>query len=170
MLNLGEIPPSSIALLQRVLLATDGTLTDVLEAAHLEPVGIRKLSSSIERVATPPAVLEVEPGDRLMHRRVLLVGEQSGRVYAYAESVLAIDRLPPTFRDALLTTDTPMGRLWLAHRMETLKEMLSATRMPIGPLAAHFPEIADGDLLSRAYRLICGGRPLMVITEYFPAE
>jgi chorismate-pyruvate lyase len=167
-LHFGNVAPDSIGLLQRVLLATDGTLTDVLEAAHLEPVGIRKLASVIEPAPARHEALDLPAGDRIMHRRVRLIGERTGRTYAYAESDLAIDRLPSAFRDALLTSDTPMGRLWLEHRLETLKEMLSAARLPMGALAVHFSGDPGGDLLSRSYRLVHGGQPLMVITEYFP--
>ncbi len=63
-----------------------------------------------------------------------------------------------------------MGRLWIEHRIETLKELLSTARGPMGELASHFAGEPSDDLLSRSYRLMSGGRPLMAITEYFPAD
>ena len=39
----GDFDASSLDLLQRVLLVSDGTLTDTLEAAFLEPISLRKI-------------------------------------------------------------------------------------------------------------------------------
>ena len=39
--------------------------------------------------------LELPAGAPLLERKILLYGETSGRSYVYAESLLALDRLPP---------------------------------------------------------------------------
>lgn len=159
----------SLGLLQRIFLVSDGTLTDTLEAAFLEPVGIVKLSEVIEPARERIEPLDLEPGARVMHRRVLLFGENTKRNYVYAESHLAVDRLPPAFHQELLASDKPMGRLWWEHRLETWKDLLSVSKIPMGDLARHFPDDPPGDLLLRTYRMLSGGRPLMLLSEYFPA-
>jgi chorismate-pyruvate lyase len=39
----------------------------------------------------------------------------------------------------------------------------------MGELACHFPHLPPGDLLLRTYRMLSSGRPLMLLSEYFPA-
>ncbi|MEZ5399252.1 MAG: chorismate pyruvate-lyase family protein [Bryobacteraceae bacterium] len=152
---------------QRVLLVTDGTLTDTVEALYGEPIGLRKVALGITPASGGPDPLQAPAGSPIMHRKIVLYGEETGRNYVYAESALALDRLPPAFRDGLLNTDTPIGRLWTEFRVETWKELLTAAAIPAGPISRFFPD-APGDLLTRTYRMISRDEPLMVISEYFP--
>jgi chorismate-pyruvate lyase len=161
---------SSLDLLQRILLVTDGTLTDALEAAFLEPIGLRKIALNILAAPAPVDELDLLAGAPLLERKILLYGETSGRPYVYAESLLALDRLPPRFREELMHSDTPMGRLWSEHKMETWKELLTVARHPMNKLAPYLGTTAGADCLVRRYRLISGGRPLMIIEEHFPAK
>lgn len=156
-------------MLQRILLVSDGTLTDTLEAAMLEPILLSKVSINVAPAPAAVPSLELEPGSTIMDRKILLFGATTGRNYVYAESHLAVDRLPENFRRELMESDKPMGRLWSDYRLETWKELLFVAREPVARLAAYFPYATHDDLLSRHYRLISGGRPLMVINEYFPA-
>jgi hypothetical protein len=121
---------NALGRLSRILLASDGTLPDTVEAA---------------------------------------IGQTSGRNFVYAESFLALDRFPAAFGRALTELDTPIGRLWAEHRLEGRKELLEASCAPASPrLAAYFP--ASADLVMRRYRMISGGKPVMLIAEYFPAH
>ena len=158
---------SSLDLLQRVLLACDGTLTDTLEAALLEPIVLHKISLNIAPAGIAIAALEVDAGSEIMERTILLRGQTSGRNYVYAESLLVLDRLPAGFRKDLIESNVPLGRLWSEHRLETWKELLSVQRGRMGALAQYFAG-NDADVLTRQYRVISSGRPLMLITESFP--
>ncbi|MEZ5353904.1 MAG: chorismate pyruvate-lyase family protein [Bryobacteraceae bacterium] len=164
-----SIRMADLGMVQRVLLVTDGTLTDAVEALFGEPIGLRKLGSRIAPSDGDSGALEAAPGSGIMHREILLKGEATGRNYVYAESELMLDRLPEGFREGLLVTNTPMGRLWSEHRMETWKELLYAGPVEAGGLAVHFPGCTGG-LIKRTYRIFCGGRPLMVISEFFPRD
>ena len=168
--QLDGFDPTSLDPLQRILLVTDGTLTDTLEAAFLEPIGLRKIALDIVAAAEARADLDVARGEPLLERTIVLYGETTGRPYVYAESLLALDRLPPRFRDELTSSDTPMGRLWSEYKMETWKELLHVTRHPAADRAAHLAMAADDECLVRRYRLISGGRPLMLIEEQFPVS
>lgn len=153
---------------QRVLLVTDGTLTDTVEALYGEPIGLRKVALEIGPAADGSPALCLEPGAEVMQRSIVLYGGRSGRNYVYAESQLALDRLPAAFREGLLETDTPLGRLWSQFRIETWKELLFAgVVVASGKQQCWFPDCSNG-LVKRSYRMISGGLPLMVITEYFP--
>jgi chorismate-pyruvate lyase len=165
----GDFDASSLDLLQRVLLVSDGTLTDTLEAAFLEPISLRKIAIQVVPARRALPELDVLAGEPLMERKILLCGESSGRAYVYAESVLVLDRLPSRFREELVESDMPIGRLWSEHKLETWKELLAMSRHPICGLAAHFQTAGESDCLVRSYRVISGGRPLMAITEHFPA-
>ena len=164
----GDFDASSLDLLQRILLISDGTLTDTLEAAFLEPIALRKVALEIVPAGGPNPELELVGGESVMERKIFLCGEASGRRYVYAESVLVLDRLPARFRGELVESNMPMGRLWSEHKLETWKELLAVERHPMGNLAACFGTV-DGDCLVRRYRVISGGRPLMSIAEHFPA-
>ena len=154
----GDFEASSLDMLQRVLLVSDGTLTDTLEAAFLEPISLRKIEIQTAPARRALPELDVVVGERLMERKILLCGETSGRAYVYAESALVLDRLPPRFREELVETDLPIGRLWSEHKLETRKELLSMSRHPMCGLAAHFRAAPESDCLVRRYRVI-SGRP-----------
>lgn len=157
-----------LSLLQRLLLVCDGTLTDMVEAAFLEPVKLVKVAVATASASDPVAELELHAGEMLMRRRILLQGAQSGINYVYAESLIAVSALPPALGEALLQSDAPLGRLWVQHQLETRKEILRIWRVNGGESEEWFGEAAAGGQLARRYRVISGGRPVMLISEYFP--
>lgn len=155
-----------ITALQRVLLVTDGNLTAALEAAFLETICVQKLTQC--EVALGGAESVGRSGGRALKRIVLLAGEESGRVYAHAESLIAVDELSPSFREALLFTDMPIGRLWVAHKMELYKEFLELRCYCAGDLAEHLSCNRGESVIRRKYRVYTAGRPVMMITEHLP--
>jgi len=158
----------SIDVLQRVLLITDGTLTEILEAWRLERILLIKLSHQALRGPARDELLQVQEGDQVLERRILLCGEKTRVNYVYAESLIAVDRLGPKFRDDLLHSNIPLGQLWLNHRLETLKEMVAIRREPAGKLSQYFKISPDASVFVRTYRVFSGALPVMLITEYFP--
>jgi len=154
--------------LQRILLINDGTLTEVLEAAFLERIELIKVAQDIipsgaARVDNP----EFE-NETLLKRKILLQGANSKRNYAYAESLIAVDRLSPKFRDDLLQSNMPIGRLWLEHKLETFKEIQKIIYLNANDLGQHFLCSDNSLLLVRTYCVYSKGKPLISITEYFP--
>lgn len=148
--------------LQHVVLSTDGTVVPLLEGCFGEPIRLAGHVQSLRpATAADPVELDVSAeDDTILHRKVLLQGGETGRLYAYADSLLVPDRLPPLVRDELLNTSRPIGRVLKEHRVETFREILRVGRMRFG---------SGGDeMLFRTYRIICGGRPAMLITEQFP--
>jgi chorismate-pyruvate lyase len=161
---------NSLEPLQRVLLVTDGTLTEILEANFFERIRLVKVSQRVvPATAASHALLDPTSGESLIERRILLQGEESHRNYAYAESLIAVDRLAPSFRDALLNSATPLGRLWLEHKLETFKELQEVRSQRADGLRQHFECTEAAPLLVRTYRVFSAAKPVMVITEYFPA-
>jgi hypothetical protein len=68
----GDFDASSLDLLQRVLLVSDGTLTDTLEAAFLEPISLRKIAIQVVPARRTLPELDVLAGEPLMERKILL--------------------------------------------------------------------------------------------------
>jgi len=155
-----------ITALQRVLLVTDGNLTLALEAAFLETIRVQKLSQCEVPLREPTCVGRT--GGTGLRRIVLLEGKESGRVYAHAESLIAVDELSQSFRDALLSSDIPIGWLWVAHKMELYKEVLELCYCCAGDLAEHLSCSRGESVFRRKYRVYTGGRPVMMITEHLP--
>jgi chorismate-pyruvate lyase len=164
------IDPRTLAPLQRILLITDGTLTEILEANLLERIELVKLSEDMIGAADVQLGLAGSAQDSLLQRRILLRGTSSGKAHVYAESFIALDRLSAAFRDELLHSDVSLGRLWQKHRLETYKELAAVSCRPAGALAVHFACPEETLLLSRSYTVICERRPIMHISEYFPAR
>jgi chorismate-pyruvate lyase len=161
---------ATLGLLQRILVTTDGTLTDMLAAAFLEPIQLVKLVVTIERSREPVRSLDVVAGSTIMRRSVVLRGERSLVNYVYAETLIDADRLTPQFRDDLLAGNVPLGQLWLTHRLETWKERPRVRRRPAGELAGHLGVSEDAGLIERNYRTFTAGAPVFDVTEFFPLE
>jgi chorismate-pyruvate lyase len=161
---------SLLPLFQRILLATDGTVTHLLEVYAEEPIEAVKLAQDLDTSRETDAGLEVSPGARLLRRRVLLRGHRSRRNLLYAEAVVVPERVPLEVLNGLLRTDQPIGSLLADARTETFREVLLVDREPAGACARHFGIDANAELLFRTYRILSRGQPVMLITEKFPAD
>jgi chorismate-pyruvate lyase len=168
--QLDAIGGRSLNLLQRLLLVNDGTLTDALEAAFLEPIALVRLSVDVSSAPDCPLDLASDPGLPVMHRQILLRGSTSARNFVFARSWIALNRLPAAMRSELSESGKPIGRLWTEYRLETAKQVVRFWREPAGELSTHFGGALDAMILARSYRVLQHGTPLMVIEEYFPAN
>ncbi|HUW86285.1 MAG TPA: chorismate pyruvate-lyase family protein, partial [Methanoregula sp.] len=156
--------------MQKFLLGTDGSVTQILEAITGKPVVIETRVQKI--IAADPATAEllgIGQGDPVNYRVVEIKTPASGEVLIYAISHTPIARLSPEFRDDLMKADVPIGRIIQNHRIEARREILNAWVSPaseetgrIFSLCSHEP------LLSRQYRIIHDGKPLIFIEEQFP--
>lgn len=163
-----HIDPANLSIFQRIILTTDGTLTEILEAYLSEKIRLVKLSETIEPVARDISPLEIAQGQDVMQRKILLQGKISRNNWVYAESILVPDRLDEKLKNGLLVSQEPMGRLWLEHRLETFKEIVDSAREPADDLADYFKIEPSDMLLSRTYRVFSARKPIILITEKFP--
>lgn len=155
-----------LGLFERILLATDGTVTELVAQYAEEPIRVRKLVQQERDAGPQQAQLECPPSARLLDRRILLVG--ATRTYLYAESLFVLDRLAPAMREALLGTERPIGLLWKDARLETFREVVDRSIAPCAGVAQHFGVDASAPFVSRTYVVHHGGRPLGMITERWP--
>jgi chorismate-pyruvate lyase len=160
--DLGALNPA-----HRLLLTSDGTITDMLHSLMGEDIVMRKLHQ--QGFQTPARIepLEVPAGTWLVDRRVLLQGAVTGRTYVYATSVIALPRLESRVRAEFLDSDTPLGRIWRKHRVETFKDIIAYRQAPAGDVAGYFDVDAATLVRSRTYRLLARGVAVMLITEHF---
>jgi chorismate-pyruvate lyase len=155
---------ASLSLLQKALLVTDGTVTQLLEVFAGEPIRVKKLQQSV--VKGGPAALAVGDDEHVISRRILLCGDR--RAYLHAESWLVPARMPREMQEALNLTDTPIGQLWKAARLETFREIVDF-RHESNPKVAGL--LGGGtDVLSRSYLVNTGGRPMSLVVERFAAD
>jgi chorismate-pyruvate lyase len=167
-LNQSTINPRSLSSFQRILLTTDGTVTEILEAYLWESMQVIKLDQDMIETQQAIPYLELPLGAKVMLRRILLRGKTSHKNYIYAESIVVPDRLNDTLRDGLMSTKKPLGQLMIETRLETFREILNCRREPAEELGAYFDVDPGSMLISRTYRVFCERKPLMLITEKFP--
>jgi chorismate-pyruvate lyase len=166
-LSQSHLDPRQLSPFQRILLTTDGTVTEILEAQYSEAIRIVKLFQGAKIADKGIPYLELPPGE-VSVRKVLLRGKVTHRNYIYAESILVPTRLDPSMQAALRQTEKPIGQLMLEMRMESFREILSCRLEPAPEIGEYFDIAADARVISRTYRIFAGGKPIMLITEKFP--
>ena len=167
--SLTDVDFKQLSPLLRALLVTDGTVTKLLEAWSLEPVSVRVLDQANRHLEAADDHLGLDQGDEVIKRSVMLVGTESQRLYLFAESLIVPASLPTAVREKLNAEPGGLGKILLDSRLETRREGLwfgceRAAQIP-APVAA----LCDGEFVTRSYRIIAGDKPLMRITERFPA-
>lgn len=163
-----SIDPATLSPFQRILLTTDGTVTEILEAQFWEAIAVVKLNHQQQKTETGIESLDITAGTEIVKRQVLLVGAKSNTVYIFAESILIPERLDPEIQNALATTRKPIGQLINDKRMESFREILVCSREPAETLAQHFGIKENDALISRSYRVFANRQAIMLITEKFP--
>jgi len=163
--QVGRISP-----VQKFLLGTDGSVTQLLESITGKRVVIRTL---VQKIVTADSIiarnLSIAEGDSINFRIAEIMTENDGEVLIYAVSQAPISRLSPELRDDLMKADIPIGRIINQHHIEARREILSARVLPATEDAARLFSICRNEpLLSRQYQIIHAGKPLIFIEEQFP--
>ena len=152
----------------RILIATNGTLTRILHIVADEDIILQIIKQQIHHVAPKMPELGQLPSGRVLQRRIVLKGRSSGNPFVAAESLIAIDLLPPAITTSLTKTECPIGEIMAASCLETFKEVAKVWigDMP-GWLACGRYQDSQPRIVGRRYRIITGGQPVIIITEYF---
>lgn len=162
------VEPSKLTSFQRILLTTDGTVTEMLEAYFWESITVVKLFQDDYALEHHLPALGSEQGEHVLDRRIFLRGRVSRLNRVYAESMIALDRLPREIHEGLMKGQKPIGLLILENRLETFREILGCSKEPAEGLAEQFRMGPEDFLISRSYRIVAQGQPIMLITEKFP--
>jgi chorismate lyase len=152
----------------RILIASNGTLTRILGIVADDEIVVQIVEQHVHGVTPRMPVSEQLPTGRVLQRRILLRGRSSGHSFVAAESLIAIDSLPPAITTSLTKTERPIGEVITASCLETFKE---EAEVWIGPqpgwLALAGYQNSESRIVARRYRIIAGGQPVIIITEYF---
>ncbi len=176
--DLLAVEPGELSPLQRALLVIDGTVTSFLSAWSMEPVIVRPVAQRSAILpgdgapapghSLPADWLDAPPGTPVVERAVLLLGANSGRLFAFAESVICTGRLPAPLKAGLQSGSLSLGQLLLMPGFESRREGLWYGRELPAALPPAVAALTPPDFLTRTYRVSAASRPLMVITERFP--
>lgn len=156
--------------MQKILLGTDGSVTTLLENVLGCKVTVHTLSQEVMPADEDMAAfLNIHAREPVNHRIVTLNEELSGKVLLYAVSDTPLSRLKPSFREDLMRADIPIGRIMKTHQIEARREIddVRVCRAGTG-MSSVFGIFRHEPLLSRRYRIITGGEPMITIRETFP--
>ncbi|MBW4553456.1 MAG: DUF98 domain-containing protein [Aphanocapsa sp. GSE-SYN-MK-11-07L] len=167
-LNRSHIDMSLLSTFQRILLTSDGAITNALEAYQLEEIQTVKLSDELVPLAHDIPAMDVKAGAKAIIRKVLLQGKISRKNFVYASSITIYERLSERFRNVLLETKMPIGKLWFEEGVETLKEVVDYGKGPADDLAKYFNVQPADNMLSRTYRVVNNRKPVVMVTQMFP--
>jgi beta-ribofuranosylaminobenzene 5'-phosphate synthase len=155
---------------QKMLLGTDGSVTSLLEVVTGCPVEIETLMQKV--VPADEAVareLQVNPGEEVNFRVVLLKTANSQEALVYAVSHTPLKRLDASFKDDLTKADIPIGVILKKHRIESRRDITSTAFLQAGQEHCQaFGVFAREIMLTRSYKIIRHGQPLIAIKEAFP--
>jgi len=166
--HLNPVKIEDLCAFARVLLVTDGTVTHMLRAHFREPINVEVLSHDLQPLEAAKPWLQTKPGDEILLRKVALIGARTGRTYCLATSWIALERISPDMRADIVNMQRSLGSVLLANFSENRRELLWFGRAQNGEsqLEEGHTNI-QGQILERAYRVISGGVPIMMISETF---
>ncbi|MGB3466363.1 MAG: chorismate pyruvate-lyase family protein [Cyclobacteriaceae bacterium] len=166
----GDTDYSSLSLHQRIVLNNGGCLTKLLEDLFEEELQLKKLQEDTHVNEVADQLLQISAGQNVLNRAILLSGVDSGVNHLYAESSIILDNLDVEFAQLLLNSTIPIGKLWEKLRVETYKTLIAWGDEKAGFNAAHFNISPNESLLYRTYLVYSKSKPVMKITEKFPAS
>jgi beta-ribofuranosylaminobenzene 5'-phosphate synthase len=140
---------------ERLLMATDGTVTHMMEALTRAPVDVD--------------ILDRTTNGGQLNRRVALRRSSDGSALVWADSAVRLYPLDRETEDALVEGDIGIGSLLREECAETRREILDMDAVWYD--SGEFPEFINGTstlYLRRSYRIYNDGAHIMDITEYFP--
>ncbi len=154
-----------LSLFQKILLATDGTVTDLLRLYTGESITVEKLEQQFTFSGEKEKSL-CSNNTKILKRSVLLKSNRQN--YVYAESIYMYELLSPWSQDKLLNTDMPIGLLWKKEKLDTYREIIGYWTEPCNSLAQYFGTQEQSLLLSRAYLVMHSQNIIGRIIEKFP--
>lgn len=160
-----SLKDKSLSLFQKILLLTDGTVTDLLKIYTADKIVVKKLNHKFTLSGCEEEFLC--PLKTPILKREILLGNKM-KNYIYADSTLIFENLSRTIQFELLETDRPIGLLWKNEKLETFREITDIRSEYNNELAEYFDVHPETPLLSRTYLIHNNHKELGMITEKFP--
>lgn len=168
--DLQQVNMRALSPFHRALLVIDGTVTTFLEAYTLEPIEVVRLGQAVQPLTEENPWLELAAGASVLARNVRLEGRYTHRLYAQATSLIALDRLPPDIVSGLDVEGGGLGRILNGAKAENRREILWYGRERSDHLKEPLGGGSRHEFIVRTYRIIQGGKPIMLISEKFPTD
>ena len=170
--DLEEINLSQLTPFQRALLVTDGTVTQFIEAYTLSMVEVVLLNQETQILPTDHVWLEAAKGTQVIARQVMLQTRQRAgqqlTVHTYATSLIVPNRTSPVIREGLTLKGKGLGQLLQRSGLETRRDLLWWGLKRPDDLPETLLHLQGEPFLSRTYRIVAEGQPIMLINEQFP--
>jgi chorismate-pyruvate lyase len=154
-----------LSLFQKILMTTDGTVTNLLQLYTNEPIKVKKIDQDIFLSGTEETYL-CPAETPILKRDILLCGRTKN--YIYATSIFVFENLSRDIQYKLLETNIPIGLLWKEEKLETYREIFDYNLEACGNLSQYFDVSPLSLLLSRSYLIYSKFKVMGVITEKFP--
>ena len=154
----------SLSSAQKILLATDGSVTTILDVLKGH-VNIRTLVQEFREADEEAAdLLDIQVGDTINYRVVVIEGEEP---LIYAVSMIPLERLDNDFKEDLIRADIPIGRILRKHNIESRREIKTVS---LEEGEAEMVDIFKNNvpMLKRTYNIIHKDQVLIWLMETFP--
>jgi chorismate-pyruvate lyase len=155
---------TSLSPVQRSVLGSDGSFTLLLTALLGHEVNVALIEQRVDRMPRYGEAIQLQTGARILNRNVRLYVAPDRNI-VFASSVIALDRIATPLASDLLAGKETIGRILRKHRLETFRELVDWGSAPTPSEASgYFPKT---EMMYRSYRIISGGEPVMIVTEFF---
>ena len=158
-----ELPLSA-----RLLLVTDGTVTEMLEALVGEPVKIGWRHQIRTGLENHPDSQDMHNINECLERAITLQGESTSVHWMYAESVVYHQLLSPAAQVMLIEDRIPIGTVLREQTSDNHRKLVDCGHDSNPPAAEILGVETDYLFLFRNYEVHVGPNPIMTITEWFP--
>ncbi len=170
--TLKEINFARLTPFQRGLIVTDGTVTRFIEAYTFAPVEVVLLDQKRMTLSSANNYLQLRAGEEVISRQVTLQTHQetesSTIIHTYADSLIALKRLPKPVLEGLESNKQGLGKLLQRSGLETRRELLWCGIETLKELPPAIVHLEGKTFISRAYLVLANQEPLMLINEKFP--
>lgn len=151
---------------QKILLATDGSVTTILDVLKGH-INVETLVQEFrEADDTQAQDLGIDKGNTINYRTVVM-SHNPEEPLIHAISLTPVDKLTNNFKEDLLKADIPIGRILRKYNIESRREV---THIGFEKPDEELKEVfnTDSTMLTRVYNIIYRDEVLIQIKETFP--
>lgn len=152
---------------QKVLLSIEGSITAILDVLY-NKVHIFPLNQHFEKADEETAkLLEMNPGEEIHYREVLIYGKNKPMIYAL--SLIPLDRCRSEAREDIVKGVLPIGKILKKYKVESRHEINNVyIEKPNATLKELFQ--TNENFVSRDYIIIENEKIVMWTKESFPVS
>ncbi len=154
----------------RLLLVTDGTVTELLEALVREPIKLGLKKQTTDELCKHPDFEVAADNQPCLHRCITLRGKTTSVDWLYAESIILHGLLSPKAQSMLIDDEIPIGTILNCENTDNHRKIVDCGMKSNKIAANHLGIESNYPFVYRIYQIIVGEDPLMQITEWFPID